>query len=104
MPVLHPRARIRRPLSANLSELKIGSLTLDPEFDPDETSYETTTTNATNTVTATPEDEDATVELKLNEEAMTGTTATWEEGENTLEIVVTNGTETKTYTVAVTKS
>ena len=32
-----------------------------------------------------------------------GSAATWEAGENTVEIVVTNGTASKTYTVIVTK-
>ena len=36
-----------------LTNLTIGSLTLDPEFDTSITSYTTTTTNATNTITAT---------------------------------------------------
>lgn len=91
-----------KPLSADLSLLKIGSLTLTPTFDPDVTEYETTTANATNTLTATPEDEDATVTVTLNDEELTGTTCTWEDGENELVIEVVNGTESKTYTVTVT--
>lgn len=91
-------------MSADLSELKIGSLTLDPAFDPDVTEYETATTTTTNTLTATPEDEDATVAVTLNDEAVTGTTLTWDVGENELVIKVTNGEESKTYTVTVTKS
>lgn len=95
---------ICKPLSANLSQLKIGSLTLDPTFDPDTTEYETETSNATNSLTATPEDEDATVTVTLNDEAVTGTTLTWDDGENELVIKVENGDESKTYTVAVTAS
>jgi len=33
-----------------------------------------------------------------------GQAATWAEGANTLSVVVTNGSQTKTYTVTVTKS
>ena len=50
-------------MSARLSGLTIGALTLTPTFDPNTTEYTATTTNATNTVTATPEDEDATVTI-----------------------------------------
>lgn len=68
------------------------------------TEYTLTTSNAQNKVTATPTDENATVEINLgvtpieNESA-----ATWDTGENTLTIKVTNGTSSTTYTVTVTK-
>lgn len=54
-------------MSARLSGLTIGVLTLDPTFDPDVKSYSTTTTNATNTITATPEDDGAEVAIKNGE-------------------------------------
>lgn len=93
------------PLSARLSGLTIGALTLTPAFDPDTTEYTATTTNATNTVTATPEDASATVTI-LNGEAPVenGTAATWATGANTLTVNVKNGTAEKVYTVTVTKS
>lgn len=93
------------PLSARLSGLPIGALTLTPAFDPDTTEYTATTTNATNTVTATPEDASATVTI-LNGEAPVenGTAATWATGANTLTVNVKNGTAEKVYTVTVTKS
>ena len=50
-------------MSARLSGLTIGALMLTPPFDPDTTEYTATTTNATNTVIATPKDEDATVTI-----------------------------------------
>lgn len=87
-----------------LSALAVGSLTLTPTFDADVTEYAATTENATNTVTATATDSNATVELYLGETKQTGTTITWASGENVLKVVVTNGTATKTYTVTVTKS
>lgn len=92
-------------MSARLSGLTIGALTLTPPFDPDTTEYTATTTNATNTVTATPEDEGAAVTLQNGGTPVTnGTAATWTEGPNTLTITVKNGTAQKVYTVTVTKS
>lgn len=88
---------------ATLSALAIGALTLDPEFSPTTYAYTATTTNATNTVTATPTASTATVEMTLNSEAMSGTTATWDEGENVLEITVVDGDARNGYTVTVTK-
>lgn len=92
-------------MSARLSGLTIGALTLDPTFDPDVKSYSTTTTNATNTITATPEDEGAKVSIKNGEAPVTnGSQATWSDGANTVTITVTNGDAEEEYTVSVTKS
>lgn len=42
--------------------------------------------------------------IKVGETTVeSGSAATWEAGENTVEITVTNGTEEKVYTVTVTK-
>ena len=94
-------------MSANLSGLTIGSLSLSPEFDPDVITYAATTTNATNTVTVTAEEAEdprATIEIKNGETVVAnGTAATWSAGANTLTVKVTNGSATKTYTVTVTK-
>ena len=91
--------------NAKLSVLTLGNLTLSPTFDADTTSYTTATSNATNTVTAAAADSGATIVITNGSTAVTnGSAATWAEGENTLTIVVTNGTATKTYTVTVTKS
>ena len=69
------------------------------------TEYAVTTENASNKVTATPTDENATVEILLGEtEIDNASSATWETGENTLTITVTNGEESTVYTVTVTKS
>ena len=92
-------------MSARLSGLTIGALTLSPTFDPDTTEYTATTTNATNTITATPEDEDAEVTILNGETPVTnGTAATWIDGANTVTITVKNGTAQKVYTATVTKS
>ena len=90
---------------ATLQALSVGALTLSPSFDADVTSYTASTTNSTNTVTATAADADnATVKLYLGDTEQASTTITWAAGENALKVVVTNGGETKTYTVTVTKS
>lgn len=92
-------------MSANLSGLTIGSLTLAPTFDADVTSYTANTTNATNTVTATPEDSHATVSIMNGDTPVeNGTAASWNTGANTLTITVTNGSAQKVYTVTVTRT
>ena len=63
--------------------------------------YTATTENATNKVTATPTEEGDEVVIMLGEtEIENGSSATWEVGENVLEITVDGET---TYTVTVTK-
>lgn len=92
-------------MSARLSGLTIGALTLTPTFDPDTTEYTATTTNATNTVTATPEDDGATTTILNGETPIdNGTAATWTDGANVVTITVKNGTAQKVYTATVTKS
>ena len=55
-------------------------------------------------MTATPEDEDATVTILNGETPVeNGTAATWTEGANTLTITVKNGVAQKVYTVTITK-
>ena len=90
-------------MSANLSGLTIGSLTLTPAFDKNVVSYTATTT--TNKVTATAEDSKATISIKNGDtEVVNGEAAIWADGENVLTVKVVNGTASKTYTVTVTKS
>ena len=91
-------------MSARLSGLTIGALTLTPAFDGSVTEYTATTSNATNTVTATPEDSRSTVTILNGSTTVeNGTAATWSTGANTVKVTVTNGTEKKVYTVTVTK-
>ena len=92
-------------MTASLSGLTIGSLTLTPEFDPDVKQYTATTSNATNKVTATAAD-GADVTIMLGETEMeNGTAATWADGENTLTVTVAEDGKTDgVYTVTVTKS
>ena len=90
---------------ATLSSLTIGNLTLTPAFSSAVTTYTAATTNATNTVTAVANAAGASVEITVNgTEISSGSSVTWEEGENTVEVEVTNGSVSRTYTVTVTKS
>jgi len=67
--------------------------------------YTASTSNGTNTVTATAAKSGASVAIKVNGQAHTsGSAATWLIGKNTVEITVKYGTTVKIYTVSVTKS
>lgn len=89
---------------ATLSALSIGSLTLTPTFSKDTTSYAASTTNDTDTISATATDSAATIVIKNGTTTVVnGEAASWSAGENTVTVTVTNGTQTKTYTVTVTK-
>lgn len=76
-----------------------------PAFDPDVTSYAVSTSNATNTITATPEDPKATVEILNGDMPVeNGSAATWKDGFNDLVIKVTVGDVSKEYKALVCKS
>lgn len=88
--------------SANLTALTIGSETLTPTFDGNVTEYTVSTTETSDTVTATAPS-GASVVITVNGNSITnGGTATWVTGTNIVKITVTN-TATKVYTVTVTK-
>ncbi|MBQ3265063.1 MAG: cadherin-like beta sandwich domain-containing protein [Ruminococcus sp.] len=88
----------------SLSALAIGSVSLSPTFDSGTTEYTASTSNATNTITATAADNTAAVAVTVNGNSITnGSSATWATGENTVVVTVTKGSSSKTYTVAVTK-
>ena len=90
--------------NVNLFALTIGSISLDPTFAAGTTVYTAETSNATNAITATAADENAGVAITVNGDSLTnGSSATWEDGENTVVVTVTNGGSSKTYTVTVTK-
>ncbi len=86
-----------------LTALTIGSLTLNPAFNANVTSYTASTSNASNAVTATASD-GATVSIRANGNTVqNGGSVTWTTGENTVEITVTKGGASRVYTVTVTK-
>ncbi len=92
---------------AALADLRIGSLALSPAFSSETTAYSASTSNATNTITAIPDNAAASVQLTVNDLEMdNGTAASWNTGTNTVKITVTaeDGKTSKTYTVTVTKS
>ena len=77
---------------------------MSPTFDAETTAYTATTTNATNKITATAQGSDAVITITVGDATVeNGGTATWSAGENTVTVVVKNGTAEKTYTVTVTK-
>ena len=91
--------------AVTLSNLTIGSISLSPSFDADVTEYTAATSNATNTITATLNDNTANAVITVNGDSLTnGGSVSWETGENTVNITVTKGTSSKKYTVIVTKS
>lgn len=92
------------PDDATLMSLSLGTLTLTPEFNPEITDYSTETTNTTNTITANPTEQKATVSIAVNDVPLEGSTATWQEGQNLVKITVTNAQAVKLYTVTVTKT
>jgi len=88
-----------------LSALTIGSLTLSPAFNADKVYYTASTTNNTNVVTATERDSAAAVTVKVNgTEIANGSAATWNVGENVVEIKVTNDNASRNTIVVVTKA
>lgn len=90
---------------AHLTALAIGNLELNPAFDPAFSNYAVATTNATDTVTATGE-EDTTVVITIDGSSHTsGQSATWETGPNNVVVTVSKaGESSSVYTVVVTKS
>ena len=93
-----------KPHSADLADLKIGSLELSPKFAAETAAYTATTTNATNTITAIPASGSAEIAITLGSNpVINGAAVTWGAGSNTVKVKVTDGDEEKTYTVTVTK-
>lgn len=94
-----------KTIKAKLSALTLGSLTLSPTFAAGTYSYTTSTTDATNTITATGAT-GTTVAIKNGTTSVnSGSAATWAAGKNTVTITVTADDKlTSVYTVEVTKS
>jgi len=92
-------------VDTTLSSLSLGTLTLSPTFDSDTTEYTASTTDASNNIKAVAESDDATVAIAVDGTSHENDTAyTWSAGENVVSITVTNESESKVYTVTVTKS
>lgn len=92
------------PAIAALAGLMVGGLTLAPTFSSGTKAYTTTTTNASDVISAIPA-VGGTVELSVGgSELNNGAAVTWAEGANEVSVKVTNGDQSDTYTVTVTKS
>ena len=90
--------------NAFLSDLRIGGIALSPKFDGSTTTYTAKTSAATNTITAFPEVSTAQIAITVGDAKVeNGAKATWSSGSNTVTVKVTDGAQTKTYTVTVTK-
>lgn len=88
----------------SLSTLSLGNLSLTPAFASGTTAYTAATSNATNTITATATDSNAEVTIKVNDTVVSsGSSVTWESGENTVAVTVKNGSASTVYTITVTK-
>lgn len=90
--------------NANLAALMVGTNLLTPFFNGFITNYTAETENASDTIVAVAEGSTASVVVASSDATISGDTATWATGENTVTITVTNGETSKVYTVVVTKS
>lgn len=89
---------------ATLADLKFSGKAFNEEFAGSTTSYTVTTTDASNTITAVPQDATAEVEITFSGKAYAnGSRLKWETGSNTVTVKVTDGSQSKTYTITVTK-
>ena len=95
---------VANPAVAALRSLTIGALTLDPTFDPTEDTYTTTTTNTSDVISAVPTTGSLAIINVNGKKVQNGSAVTWNSGENTVAIAVTNGDQTVNYAVTVTKS
>jgi len=94
-----------RPKNAYLASLTLGSLTLDPAFDPLKKNYETTSTAASAAINVAAKDGDATVVIKSGETTIQngGNVAFANNSVTTITVTVTNGDAESVYTIAVTR-
>jgi len=88
--------------STNLAALMVGTNVLDPFFSPYVVSYATTTENASDDIVAVAEDNGASVVITSDDATISGSTATWAEGDNEVTVTVTNSGVSKVYTIIVT--
>lgn len=89
--------------NADLEALSLSDVTFSPAFSADVMAYTASVPNevSSTSVTATPEDSDATIECTPGDDPIA-----LAEGDNTIEVCVTaeNGDATKTYSVVVTRA
>ena len=90
--------------STNLAALMVGTNILAPFFSPYVVDYTTTTENASDDIIAVAEDGDATIAITSDDATISGSTATWAEGDNEVVVTVTNSGVSKAYTIVVATS
>lgn len=101
---LRGKLNVPKPKDAHLTSLEIGSLVLSPVFDGAVKAYSASTSSVSGTITAVAK-AGATIAIDVDGTPVdNGETATWTEGENTVEITVTYKTVTAKYTIVVTYS
>ena len=92
-------------LLAALDSLKIGDLSLDPDFNPRITSYTVSTTDDSNIISAEAISDEATVNISVNmSEHENGTAYEWVEGTNNVTVTVIRGNNSEIYDVTVNKT
>lgn len=92
-------------LLAGLTSLEIEGVTLSPEFTSLKEEYTATTTDASNVITATPINSEATVNISVNMSSHeNGTAYEWMVGINNVTITVIDEDTVKIYSVSVAKS
>ena len=102
---IYVQAGLDTDTDTSLSALTIGSLTLSPTFDANTLNYTATTSNASETVTATATDStNAVISVIVNGASVTnGTSASLVDGPNSIVVTVTNNGLSTIYTATVTK-
>ena len=103
-PLMAAKPTVTESGNVNLGSLMVGTNVLTPFFNPGITDYTAATTNASDAIVATPEDNSASVSITSSDATISTNTATWASGPNVVNIAVTNGGSSKTYKVTVTKS
>lgn len=90
--------------NAALNSLTIGGQPLTPAFTAATTTYTLATDQPSAVIAATPADATASMEITYNDKKIAnGSSVQWTSGAaNTVKVIVTDGGETKTYTVTVT--
>ena len=90
---------------ATLKGLKLGGVKITEAFKPATKTYTATTTNAKNTITATPAKASAEVVITANDVVVeNGTAVTWKSGSNNVKVDVVDGAAKDSYTLTVTKN
>lgn len=94
-----------KPGSANtlLTSLTVGTNALTPAFSSNVYNYNVTTSNESDDIVAAPADSSASVTIASTDATISGSTATWGSGSNTVTVTVAKSGVSTVYTLRVTK-